>query len=120
MCEYASREVLVLEDAPRPELGAGEVLIQVHAAAVNPLGWKVRSGSQRERLKHKLPLILGWNVSGVAESLSTGVRSPETGTEVFARLDTTTIHRRRRPGAEVANVFDSGGQRHEEASRRAR
>jgi len=86
--EYGGPEVLVLEDIPRPEPGEGEILIQVHAAAVNPLDWKVRSGSQRERLKHKLPLILGWDVSGVVESLGTGTKSPEAGSEVFARLDT--------------------------------
>ena len=86
--EYGGPEVLVLENVPRPEPGTGEILIRVHAAAVNPLDWKVRSGSQKERLNHKLPLILGWDVSGVVESLGTGTKTPAAGTEVFARLDT--------------------------------
>ncbi len=41
---YGSPAVLVLEEVPRPQAGAGEVLIRVHAAGVNPIDWKVRAG----------------------------------------------------------------------------
>ena len=87
--KYGGPEVLVYEDAPRPEPAQGEILVRVYAAAVNPLDWKVRSGSQAERLHNKLPLILGWDMSGVVESPGAGVKGPQAGTEVFARLDTT-------------------------------
>jgi NADPH:quinone reductase-like Zn-dependent oxidoreductase len=41
---YGGSEVLVLEEMPRPQPGAGEVLIRVRGAGVNPLDWKVRAG----------------------------------------------------------------------------
>lgn len=37
-------EVLQYEETVRPEAGAGEVLLRVRAAGVNPLDWKVRAG----------------------------------------------------------------------------
>jgi NADPH:quinone reductase-like Zn-dependent oxidoreductase len=65
--QYGGPEVLKYEDAPRPNPAPGDVLIRVHAAAINPVDWKVRQGYLRERVKHSLPLILGWDVSGVVE-----------------------------------------------------
>ncbi len=89
MHNYGGPEVLVYEDAPRPEPGQGEILIRVYAAGVNPLDWKVRAGYRKDLLQHKLPLILGWDVSGVVESVSPGVESPRAGEQVFARLDSS-------------------------------
>ena len=52
--------VLRIEDAPRPTLGDGEVLIAVRAAAVNPVDWKIRRGL----VAVPLPTVLGMDVSG--------------------------------------------------------
>jgi NADPH:quinone reductase-like Zn-dependent oxidoreductase len=41
---YGGPEVLVLEDAPRPEPAAGEVLVKVHATALNPVDRFTRAG----------------------------------------------------------------------------
>ena len=41
---YGAADQLRLEQMPRPEPGAGEVLVRVHAAGVNPVDWKLRSG----------------------------------------------------------------------------
>lgn len=86
---YGGPEVLVFENAPKPEAGAGEVLIRVHAAGVNPIDWKVRSGHLKDWLKHRFPLILGWDVSGVVEAVGAGVNNLKTGDEVFGLLDTS-------------------------------
>jgi len=69
---YGGPEVLQYEDAPRPEPQAGEVLIRVHAAGVNPIDWKVREGYMKDLWPHKFPLILGWDLSGVVEEIGTG------------------------------------------------
>ena len=45
---YGGSEVLQYEDAPRPEPQAGELLIRVHAAGVNPIDWKVREGHMKD------------------------------------------------------------------------
>ena len=84
---YGGPEVLELEDIPRPVPGASEVLIRVHAAGVNPLDWKVRAGHVKDWLKHRLPLIPGWDVSGVVAAIGHGHTDFRVGDEVFALLD---------------------------------
>src|SRR5712672_1650041 len=86
---YGGPEVLQYEDAPRPKPQAGEVLIRVHAAGVNPIDWKVRQGHMRDFWPHKFPLILGWDLSGVVEQLGRGVSRFKIGDEVYSLPDPT-------------------------------
>ena len=85
--EYGGPEVLRYEEAPRPVAGAGEVLIRVHAAGVNPVDWKVRAGFAKDRLKYKMPFIPGWDLSGVVEAVGPGVSRLGAGDEVYSRPD---------------------------------
>ena len=39
---YGGPEQLILEHVPRPQPAAGEVLVRVYAAGVNPIDWKIR------------------------------------------------------------------------------
>ena len=84
---YGGPEVLKYEDAPRPHPSEGEVLVRVHAAGINPVDWKIREGHLKEMLHHTLPLILGWDVSGVVETLGPEVKRLKSGDEVFSRPD---------------------------------
>ena len=84
---YGGPDVLVFEDAPKPHPGEGEILVRVHAAGVNPVDWKIREGHLKEMLKHTLPLVLGWDVSGVVTALGSGVTRFKVGDEVFSRPD---------------------------------
>jgi NADPH:quinone reductase-like Zn-dependent oxidoreductase len=61
--ETGSPDVLHYEEADRPDPGDGQVLIRVHAAAVNPTDWKARRGLSETRL----PAVLGKDVSGTVE-----------------------------------------------------
>jgi NADPH:quinone reductase-like Zn-dependent oxidoreductase len=56
-------EVLSLEEIQRPEPQAGEVLIRVRAASVNPIDWKYRRGFA----PIELPAVLGQDVAGAVE-----------------------------------------------------
>jgi NADPH:quinone reductase-like Zn-dependent oxidoreductase len=89
---YDGPEVLHYEDAPRPQPQAGEVLVRVHAAGVNPIDWKVREGHMKDFWPHKFPLILGWDLSGVVEELGTGPAAAgrfKIGDEVYSLPDPT-------------------------------
>ena len=72
------------EDAPRPELGAGDALIRVHATGITPaeLTWAETyrncDGSER------LPAIPGHEVCGVVQSLAPGITDVSIGEEVYA------------------------------------
>jgi NADPH:quinone reductase-like Zn-dependent oxidoreductase len=84
---YGGPEVLVYEDAPCPRPRDGEVLVRVHAAGINPVDWKVREGQFKDMIPVSLPLVLGWDVSGVVESVGAGVTRLAAGDEVFSRPD---------------------------------
>ncbi len=84
---YGGPEVLVYEDAPRPKPGTGDVLVRVHAAGVNPVDWKVREGHFKQMLKYTLPMIPGWDVSGVIEAPGPAVTRLKEGDEVYSRPD---------------------------------
>jgi NADPH:quinone reductase-like Zn-dependent oxidoreductase len=84
---YGGREVLRYEDVPRPKPKKGETLIRVHAAGVNPLDWKVRAGLLNGSIPQKLPLIPGWDLSGVVEQVGPDVSRFKKGDEVFAMAD---------------------------------
>ena len=51
-------------DIPMPDPGPGQVLVEVHAAGVNPVDWKVREGMHRAFLPLELPAVLGREVAG--------------------------------------------------------
>lgn len=75
-------EVLKYEDAPKPSAKAGEVLVRVHAAAINPVDWKMREGMRRASANAE-PTVPGFDVSGVVESVGEGVKNFKAGDEVF-------------------------------------
>jgi NADPH:quinone reductase-like Zn-dependent oxidoreductase len=87
MHSYGGPDVLVYEDAPVPEPGEGEVLIRVRATSVNPFDWKVRRGYLAGWFNHALPLIPGWDVSGVVESTGPRVDGLRPGDEVYGMAD---------------------------------
>ena len=84
---YGGPSVLAYEDAPRPHPAPGDVLVRVHAAGINPVDWKIREGHLKGILHHTLPLVLGWDVSGVVAALGAGVTRFKVGDEVFSRPD---------------------------------
>lgn len=85
--EYGGPEVLKYEDAPRPEPGEGDVLVRVHAASVNPVDWKLRAGYMKGFLDYKMPMIPGWDLSGVVEAVAPGVTAWKKGDAVYSRPD---------------------------------
>ena len=83
--EFGPPSVLRLEESPRPmKPGDGEMLLRVHAAAVNPIDWKIRSGRAG---KPPLPYTPGFDVSGVVESVGPNITKFKAGDAIFAMLD---------------------------------
>lgn len=66
MKQYGGRDVLELnQNAAKPAAGKGHVLIEVHAASINPIDWKIRDGYLKEHLTLTMPATLGGDVAGV-------------------------------------------------------
>ena len=77
--------VLKETSVPKPQPGGTEVLVRVHAAAINPADWKTRSsgGWTGRHGVTEQGVILGWDVSGVVEQVGRGVTRLQPGDEVF-------------------------------------
>jgi NADPH:quinone reductase-like Zn-dependent oxidoreductase len=87
MYSYGGPEVLKYEEVARPQPGPGDILVRVHAAGVNPVDWKVREGYLKQRVNYALPLIPGWDFSGVVEETGPSISGFEEGDEVYGRPD---------------------------------
>lgn len=78
--EHGDLDQLVIEERPTPEPGPHEVLVRVHACAMNHLDTWVRRGVPGHRFP--LPMIPGCDFSGVVEALGPGARGVTVGDEV--------------------------------------
>lgn len=78
-------------DMPEPEMREDDVLIQVHAASINALDLKIKSGEFKLILPYRLPLILGNDLAGTVIRVGARVRSFQPGDEVYARPDDDRI-----------------------------
>jgi NADPH:quinone reductase-like Zn-dependent oxidoreductase len=88
---YGGNEVVRAGEMPDPELRDEDVLVQIHAASVNPLDLKIREGKLKLILPYRLPLILGNDLAGVVLRVGPGVRRFKPGDEVYARPDKDRI-----------------------------
>jgi len=84
---FGGPEVLKLESIERPSPEDDEVLIKVRAASVNPVDYKIRSGSYPPVKKQQLPKVLGRDVSGTVEKCGRAVQTMHEGDEVYTLLD---------------------------------
>jgi NADPH2:quinone reductase len=82
--EFGGRDKLQPMELPRPEPADDEVLVQIKAAGVNPVDWKIREGMLKDRLPHEFPLILGWDAAGVVVGRGQDANRLSEGDEVFA------------------------------------
>lgn len=87
---FGGPEVLVYEDAPKPRPKAGEVLVRVHAAGLNPPDWYLRDGYRmlppEWRPQASFPIIPGTDISGVVEAVGEDVGTVAVGDEVYAMV----------------------------------
>jgi NADPH:quinone reductase-like Zn-dependent oxidoreductase len=84
---HGGPKVLRTEQVERPEARGKKVLIEVRAAGVNPVDWRIRRGELRPLsflLPHRVP---GRDVAGVVVELGDEVRGFEVGARVFVMLD---------------------------------
>lgn len=88
---YGKKETGRIGDAPQPSLRDDDVLIRVHAASVNALDTKIRTGEFKLMLPYRLPLILGNDMAGTVVSVGAAVQAFKPGDEVYARPDDDRI-----------------------------
>lgn len=88
---YGKRANVEAAERPAPTLGDGDVLVQIHAASVNPLDLKIKSGELKPLLPYRLPLVLGNDLAGVVLEVGRNIKRFKAGDEVYARPDQDRI-----------------------------
>jgi len=97
--QFGGPEVLALRELPTPKPGAGEVLVRVRAAGVNPYDTYMRNGSYA--IKPSLPYTPGSDAAGTVESIGQGVTRAKPGDRVYTSTTVSGAY------AEYALVLDS-------------
>ncbi len=81
--KYGGPEVLELAEIPDPAPSPGDVLVEVHAASVNPIDWKMREGRVLRFFDVPLPHVMGRDMSGVVREVGSEVTGLQPGDPVF-------------------------------------
>jgi NADPH:quinone reductase-like Zn-dependent oxidoreductase len=84
--DYGGPEVLALEEVPCPQPEAGQVLVRVLAAGVNPVDWKIRRGFYKAYGAMQFPSTPGIEGAGTIETVGPGVTTFRPGQEVYGIL----------------------------------
>jgi NADPH:quinone reductase-like Zn-dependent oxidoreductase len=87
LTRYGGPEVMELRDVPRPQPAAGELLVRVQAAGLNPVDFKTRQGMTRVLFSYPLPIAAGNELSGIVQACGAGVTRFAVGDRIYARVD---------------------------------
>src|SRR5574341_102164 len=82
--KYGGSEVVEInKNAPRPAVSRGHLLVEVYAAGVNPVDWKIREGYLHQMMPLQFPATMGGDFSGVVAEIGEGVSGFKKGDEVY-------------------------------------
>ncbi len=79
---YGEPDLLAPIDLDDPTPGPDTVVVDVKAAGINPVDWKIVAGYLQGAFPHYLPLVPGWDVAGVVTAVGPGVQEHAVGDEV--------------------------------------
>ncbi|OQD57724.1 NADPH:quinone oxidoreductase [Streptomyces phaeoluteigriseus] len=83
--KYGDATTMRAAGVPDPQVGAEDVLVEIHAAGVNPLDVRIRNGDFKAFLPYRLPLVLGNDLAGTVVQVGPSVTRFSVGDEVYAR-----------------------------------
>jgi NADPH:quinone reductase-like Zn-dependent oxidoreductase len=89
--KFGDNDRVRVAEVPRPTPRRNDLLVEVKAASVNPVDFKIRSGKLKPLIPYRLPLVLGNDLSGVVVEVGPDVKEFKVGDEIFARLDKDRI-----------------------------
>jgi alcohol dehydrogenase len=72
-------------DMPVPAVGDHDLLVEVRAASINPIDFKLRDGNVKVLLTYDMPLIMGNDLAGVVTKVGAKVTRFKVGDEVYAK-----------------------------------
>ncbi|HSW96686.1 MAG TPA: NADP-dependent oxidoreductase [Candidatus Saccharimonadales bacterium] len=88
---YGGIDVLeVKNDAPKPSLKENQMLVENHAASINPIDWKVRAGYLKDMVPLQFPVTLGGDFAGVVREVGGEVTDMKVGDEIYGQAPVLT------------------------------
>ena len=87
---YGSPDVLQESNVAVPKVGLNQLLIEVKAAGVNPIDWKIRKGNFRLITGRRFPKILGTDIAGIVKETGKNVTDFQVGDAVMAMINVMT------------------------------
>lgn len=84
--KYGKADHVAFTDLPRPTLRPDEILVQVHAAALNPVDTMIPKGSFKPFLHFRLPATIGSDLAGVVVEVGNQVTRFKPGDAIFASI----------------------------------
>lgn len=88
---YGNNDVVQPGELPEPEVGASDVLVEIHAASVNPVDIRIRNGKLKQVLPLRLPTAIGIDFAGVIIRVGSSVQRFKPGDEVYGQSDLDRI-----------------------------
>src|SRR5690606_11953984 len=85
---YGDASVVTVSTIDRPTLSAGQVLVRVNAASLNPFDTSVRSGALQQSIPLELPITLGGDFAGEVVEVADGVTNVTVGEMVYGSANT--------------------------------
>ncbi len=82
---YGKGQRLTLVERPDPVPASGEVLVEIHATAINQLDGKIRDGAFKPILPYTPPFVPGHDLAGIVLAVGADVRRFKVGDAVYAR-----------------------------------
>jgi NADPH:quinone reductase-like Zn-dependent oxidoreductase len=83
---YGKSDQLAFADIPRPTIKPDEMLIQVHAAGLNPIDYMIPKGMFKPILRFQLPATMGSDLAGVVVEVGSRVTRFKPGDSIFASI----------------------------------
>jgi len=80
------KDSLSINEIDKPSLKPNDILVEVKAASLNPIDYKMVEGKLKEMISLNLPSTIGFDVSGVVVAKSADVNNFEIGDEVYSRV----------------------------------
>lgn len=82
---YGPQQKMTLGEIPKPTAADTEILVEIHAASINPIDFKIRDGKLKFLRKYSFPLILGHDLSGVVKEVGKNVTRFKVGDAIYSR-----------------------------------
>ena len=80
---YGGPEVIAVTETAEPVAGDGQIIVKIHAAAINPFDAKLRMGYMKDAIPLKFPVTIGGDFSGAVTDVPEGLTDFKKGDEVY-------------------------------------